>query len=486
VAPGALKICMVAAEATPFAKTGGLGDVVSGLSRQLVREGHDARIFLPFYGHLARQTDGFTVVEALRGIPLWMGARHFEISVLTQKLPDSEVDVYFLVCPELYAPEAIYQGDALDGLRFAVLTRAALECCQRLAWAPDILHVHDWHTALGPLYLKTHYAWDRLFDRTRTVLTIHNQGFQGLVGSSSLESLGLAGHAYWLDTTDLQAGVVNFLKAGMLHADAVTAVSRTYAAEIQTAEQGFGLDWLLRARAPRLFGIVNGADYGEWNPADDPHLPHHYTAGDLAGKREMKRALLTAAGLDDTDAPVVGIVSRLTAQKGFELCFDALPALLARRDLRVIVLGSGESRYEDFFQWLQWRFAGRAWFYRGYNIQLSHWIEAGADLFLMPSRYEPCGLNQIYSLRYGTPPVVRRTGGLADTVEPWTPATGTGTGFLFDHFTTEGLLWALDQALDAYQDPAGWRRLILNGMAKDYSWEVQAREYVELYRRLAG
>jgi starch synthase len=486
VASHPLSICQVAAEVTPFAKTGGLGDVVAGLSRQLAREGHDVRIFLPFYGHLARQTDGFTLVESLRGISLWMGTRHFEISVLTKKLPDSQVDVYFLVCPELYAPEAIYQGDALDGLRFAVLARGALECCQRLAWAPDILHVHDWHTALGPLYLKTHYAWDRLFDRTRTVLTIHNQGFQGMVDRGALESLGLAGHAFWLDTTDLQAGLVNFLKTGMLHADAITAVSRTYAAEIQTAEQGFGLDWLLRARSPRLFGIVNGADYGEWNPEDDPHVPHHYTADDLSGKREMKRALLTAAGLDDTDAPVIGIVSRLTAQKGFELCFDALPALMARRDFRIIALGSGEPRYEDFFQWLQWRFAGRAWFYRGYNVQLSHWIEAGADLFLMPSRYEPCGLNQIYSLRYGTPPVVRRTGGLADTVEPWSPATGTGTGFLFDHFTTEGMVWALDQALDAYQDQDGWRRLMLNGMAKDYSWEVQAREYVELYRRLAG
>jgi starch synthase len=480
-----LRICQVAAEVTPFAKTGGLGDVAAGLSRQLDRDGHDVRIFLPFYGHLSRQPDGFTVVEPLRGISLWMGSRHFEISVLTKKLPDSEVDVYFLLCPELYAAEGIYHGDWADGLRFAVLVRGALECCQRLAWAPDILHAHDWHTALAPLYLKTHYAWDRLFDRTRTVLTIHNQGFQGLVDRSALESLGLAGHAFWLDTMDLQAGHVSFLKTGMLHADAITAVSRTYAAEIQTAAQGFGLDWLLRARSPRLFGIVNGVDYGEWSPDTDPHIPHTFSADNLAGKREMKRALLREAGLEDTDAPVIGIVSRLTAQKGFDLCFEALPALLARRDFRLVVLGSGEPRFEDFFQWLQWRFAGRAWFYRGYNNPLAHWIEAGADLFLMPSRYEPCGLNQMYSLRYGTPPVVRRTGGLADTVEPWYPSTRTGTGFLFDQLSPEALIGTLDFALDCYQDREGWRTLMLNGMAKDYSWEMQAREYVDLYRRFA-
>ncbi|HBL27846.1 MAG TPA: glycogen synthase [Acidobacteria bacterium] len=484
--PTPLRICQVAAEVTPFAKTGGLGDVVAGLSRQLGREGHDVRIFLPFYGHLARQAEGYVPVSSLQRIPLWMGPRYFEISVLTCKLPDSEVDAYFLVCPELYAAEGIYQGDALDGLRFAALVRATFECCQRMQWAPQILHAHDWHTALAPLYLKTHYSWDRLFDRTRSVLTIHNQGYQGLVARESLEGLGLAGHAFWLDGSDLQAGLVNFLKTGMLHADMITAVSRTYAAEIQSAEQGFGLDWLLRARSPRVQGIINGVDYGTWDPVADPHIPHPYSARDLTGKREMKRALLQGAGLEDTDAPVVGIVSRLVGQKGFDLCFEALPALFARRDVRLIVLGSGESRYEDFFQWLQWRFAGRAWFYRGYNNQLSHWIEAGADLFLMPSRYEPCGLNQLYSLRYGTPPIVRRTGGLADTVHPWNPETRTGTGFVFEHFTTEGLVWALDQALDAYADPAGWRQLQQNGMAEDYSWEVQTAEYVELYRRLTG
>ncbi|HWN44179.1 MAG TPA: glycogen synthase [Thermoanaerobaculia bacterium] len=482
-----MNILQIAAEVTPFAKTGGLGDVVAGLSRYLGREGHDVRIFLPFYGQLTRRPESFVPVGFLQDVPLWIGTHYFRFSVLTCKLPDSEVDVYFISCPQLFGQEGIYHGDWADGPRFAVLTRAAFECCQRMAWAPDILHCHDWHTALAPIYLKAVYGWDRLFDRTRTVLTIHNMAFQGLLPDNVIGDVGLAEHGFWLDGVDLAAGRFNFLKTGLLHADVITAVSRTYAQEIQGSELGFGLDWLTRARAGRLIGIVNGMDYGEWDPSTDPHLPYRYSADDLSGKQEMKRALLQETGIGgDENTPIVGIVSRLTFQKGFELAFDALPAVLARRDFRLIALGSGETKYEDFFQWLQWRFAGRAWFYRGFNNPLAHWIEAGADLFLMPSRYEPCGLNQMYSLRYGTPPIVRRTGGLADTVEPFNAATRQGTGFVFEHYTSEGLRWALDTALDAWQDRAAWERLMLNGMAKDYSWDIQGREYMELYRRLAG
>ena len=481
-----MNVLFVTPECAPRTKTGGLGDVAAGLSRYLGREGHDVRVFLPFYGQLARRPEPFIPVDFLQDVPVRMGPRCFTFSVLTAKLPDSEVDVYFIACPPLFAQEGIYQGDLADGLRFALLTRAALDCCQRMGWGPDIVHCHDWHTALAPIYVKALYSWDRLFDHTRSVLTVHNMAFQGYLPGSAAGDFGLSEYGHWLDGYDLSAGTFNVLKTGLLHADVVTAVSRTYAREIQTPEQGFGLDWLLRARGNRLIGIVNGMDYGEWDPATDPHLPHHYSAADLAGKREMKRTLLREAGLDDTDVPIVGIVSRLTAQKGFDLAFEALPAVLARRDFRVIALGSGEPRYEDFFQWLQWRFPGRAWFYKGFHNPLAHWIEAGADIFLMPSRYEPCGLNQMYSLRYGTPPIVRKTGGLADTVEPFDPVRQEGTGFVFEHFTAEGLRWALDTALDAYQDRANWERLMRNGMAKDFSWDVQGREYVELYRRLAG
>jgi starch synthase len=454
-----LRVLQVAAEVAPFAKTGGLGDVSAGLSRFLGRAGHDPRVFLPFYAHLFRERDGYVPVDFAQNVSLQLGPRRFNYSVLTAPLPESEVNAYFIDCPQVFGHGEIYHGDRQDSLRFALLTVAAFECAQRMGWAPDILHCHDWHTALAPIYRRAYLDWDRLFQHTKTVLTIHNLGFQGIVDAA--------------------------LRNGILYADAITAVSRTYAREILTPEKGFGLDGLLRARADRLLGIVNGVDYGEWNPESDPRIPHHYSAADLSGKAAMKAALLQAVGMDETDAPVLGVVSRLTRQKGFDLAFEVLPDLLSRRDLRVVALGSGEPIYEEFFSRLQQSFPGKAWFYRGFNNDLAHWIEAGADLFLMPSRFEPCGLNQMYSLRYGTPPVVHKTGGLADTVEPFDPASGAGTGFVFEHFDPQGLRWALSQALDTYPHRDTWERLMRSGMAKDFSWDIQGREYVALYEWLA-
>jgi starch synthase len=482
-----LRVCQIAAEVTPFAKTGGLGDVVAGLSRALGAAGQDVRVFLPFYASVARQTHAFVQVDFLRDLEMTFGARRFTYSVLTTKLPSSGVDVYFVHCPTLYHHDGIYSGEWDEYLRFALLTRAALEACQRMGWAPDVVHVHDWHTALAPLYLRTAYAWDRLFARTKTALTLHNLGYQGVFGAQVADELGFGADLSLLHQEDLAAGRFGFLRTGLLYADVLTSVSRTYAREIQTPEHGFGLDAMLRARADHLVGIVNGVDYDTWDPASDPHLPHHYSAADLAGKERMKRALLEKVGLPRAErAPVVGIVSRLTAQKGFDLLLDSLPEFLYHRDLRVVALGSGEERYESFLSWLQISFPGKAWYFRGYNEPLAHWIEAGADLFLMPSRYEPCGLNQMYSLRYGTPPVVRRTGGLADTVQPWNPVSGEGTGFSFDHFTPEGFRWALDTALRAWADRDGWTKLMRNGMAQDFSWGKQVKEYEALYQRLTG
>ena len=479
-----MRILQLAAEVTPFAKTGGLGDVVAGLSRFLGRTGHDVRIFLPFYPSLASDGDRYVPVDFIRDVPVQLGPHRFTYTARTVLLPDSDVSVYFIDCPALFGRGGIYHGDRDDALRFGLLTVAAFECSQRMGWSPDIIHCHDWHTALAPVYRKAFFEWDGLFQRTRTVLTIHNAGFQGVVDSSRLIDLGLDPYTRLLD---LSPGYLNFLRNGILHADALTAVSRTYAREIQTPELGFGLEGLLRARADRLFGIVNGVDYEDWNPETDPNLFYHYSVNDLAGKRNCKRALLREIGFDErTAAPVVGIVSRLTPQKGFDLCFDTLPAFLAQRDMRLVALGSGEPRYEEFFQGLERSFPGKAWFYRGYNEKLAHQIEAGADIFLMPSKFEPCGLNQMYSLRYGTPPIVRKTGGLADTVEPFNPATGQGTGFVFEHFTPAGLAWALDLALNAFHHPILWQRMMGEGMRRDFSWEVQGRDYVELYGRLAA
>jgi starch synthase len=485
MAATALRVCQIASEVTPFAKTGGLGDVAAGLSRALGKEGHDVRVFLPFYARVAKLAFQFVPVEYLRDVEIRLGARELRFSALTTKLPQSDVDVYFIHCPALYHHESIYSGDWDEYLRYALLTRAALECCQRMGWAPDIVHVHDWHTALAPIYLKTLYSWDRLFARTRTVLTLHNLAYQGIFSSQTLDELGLSSFASMLHNEDLAQGKVSFLKTGLLYADVLTTVSRTYAREIQTTEFGFGLEAMLRARADHLVGIVNGVDYGEWNPEKDPYLPHSFSRENLEGKAAMKKALLEKIALPHREgAAVFGLVSRLTAQKGLDLLFDALPEFLYHRDIRFVALGSGEERYESFLSWLQVSFPGKAWYYRGYSEELAHWIEAGSDLFLMPSRYEPCGLNQMYSLRYGTPPIVRRTGGLADTVELWNPVSKRGTGFLFDHFTPEGLRWALDYSLSAFQDRDAWKQLMKNGMEKDFSWERQVGLYEELYRKV--
>ncbi len=495
-----LRICQASSELTPFAKTGGLGDVAASLARYLDRAGHDVRAFLPLYSKIDRSQHSFFPVAFLRDVPISVGDRHLSFSAYTAPLPGVGTHgggppLYFIHCPALYDREGYYTQDADEALRFAFLSRAALECCQRMGWAPDIVHAHDWHTALMPLYLRTVYAWDRLFAGTKTVLTLHNVGYQGVFGSGLLPELGLAGVASYLYQDDLAAGRINFLKTGLLYAGVITTVSRTHALEIQTDRYGMGLQGVLRARGDHLVGIVNGIDAEEWDPANDPHIPHPYSAADLSGKAANKADLLASLGLAslglaapgsaaEERVPLLGVVSRLTAQKGFDLFFEVLPGLLARRNARLVVLGNGERKYEEFFAGLQHGFPDRVVFYRGYSEPLAHLIEAGADIFLMPSLYEPCGLNQMYSQRYGTPPVVRKTGGLADTVEPFDPGDGSGTGFVFEHFTPEGLAWAVNQALDLYQDREAWRRLMLAGMSRDFSWESQIERYVALYEAL--
>ncbi len=484
----ALRLCLITAELAPFAKTGGLGDVCAALTRYLHGAGHDVRAFVPLYAKIDRGDHHFVAVEFLRNVPLALGPWELEFTVYTAAHPGApSLGLYFIDCPALYGDGSFYTGTQEDALRFAFLGRAALTCCQRMGWSPEIVHCHDWHTALVPLDLRTLFSWDRLFAQTRTVLTLHNVGYQGVFGSQQLLArLGLESVAAKLHQEDLQVGRLNFLKTGLLYADLLTTVSRTHALEIQTQRYGMGLEEMLRARSDHLIGIVNGVDYEEWNPATDPHLPVHYDAEDPSNKGQVKQHLMAGMGISgDASTPLVGIVSRLTSQKGFDLCFEVLPELLRRRpQLRLVVLGSGERRYEEFFLSLEATYRGRVGFYRGYNNPLAHLIEAGSDIFVMPSLYEPCGLNQMYSQRYGTVPVVRRTGGLADTVEPFDPATGRGTGFVFDHFTPQGLQWALQRALDTFAEPALWSRLIANGMGRDFSWEKQIERYVALYRTL--
>ena len=359
--------------------------------------------------------------------------------------------------------------------------------CQRMGFAPDIFSCHDWHTAMVPLYLKTVYRWDSLFAATRSVLTIHNIGYQGVFGPAILGDLGLAGSEGLLHQDDLARGQINFFKTGLLYADCLTTVSPTYAREIQNSEYGMGLQDLLRQRGHSVVGILNGIDDNEWDPATDPVIPANFSRRDLRGKQICKQSLMNELGLTASGAvPLIGVVSRLVSQKGIDLLQGALPRLLQVRDFSLAVLGSGEPRYEEFFSLLQRAFPGRVCFYRGYNNKLAHWIEAGSDMFLMPSLYEPCGLNQMYSLKYGTVPIVRETGGLADSVEQVSLSAGTGTGVLFRDYDEQGVSWAVNTALDLFSDHVFWRKIVLNGMAKDFSWRRQGYRYVQLFRELSS
>ena len=482
-----MKICYAVSEVVPFSKTGGLGDVAGALPHELQRLGHDVRIVAPLHVLPGGRGHGeLSAVEDVQRVEIALDGRPYTFSLRASD-PGARrgAPVLLVDCPELFHRPQLYTSGPDEPLRFAFLCRAVFEACQRLRWAPDVIHCNDWHTALIPLLRDTVYGWDALLRPTRTLLTIHNLGYQGLFPASTIERLGLAAWSASFDAGDRAAGRLNLLRTGVRHADAVSTVSPTYAREIVGPELGMGLDADLRARSDEVAGILNGVDYTVWSPEADPHLPARYSAADLGGKRVNKRRLLEQLGLDAAPgAPLAGIVTRLVEQKGLELCVAVLPDLLAATDLRLVVLGQGQARYEEFFARLAARHPRRVAFRRGQDEPLAHRIEAGADLFLMPSRYEPCGLNQLFSLRYGTIPVVRRTGGLADSVRPYDAASDGGTGFVFEHFTPEGLRWALGLALDTFRDGPRWRRLVLRAMAEDFSWARQARRYVELYERI--
>jgi starch synthase len=480
-----LRICFVTSETTPYAKTGGLADVSGALLKYLHADGHDIRLFMPAYSSIQREQFGLRAVEALQNLSVQLGEHRYQFSVLTPSEAGARDVVYLIDCPECYDRPALYTNDPDEHRRFLVLTHAAFMCCQRLQFAPQIMHFNDWHSAAGTLLKRTVYAWDRLFQPARTVLTVHNIGYQGIVGAAALPDLLPGGSAGMLDQNALAAGSINFLATGLAYADLITTVSPTYAREIQTAEYGMGLEDLLRRRSADVIGILNGVDYDQWDPRHDRFLPEHFDAGQLPVKHDLKRQLSQRLGLNSgARTALIGIVSRLATQKGFDLLFDALPRLMVARDFNLVALGNGEQRYEDFFARLQELFPLRVHFRRGYDDELAHWIEAASDMFLMPSRYEPSGLNQMYSLRYGTVPVVRRTGGLADSIQHFDAASGQGTGIVFNDYNAEAVHWAIGTALDLYRNTAAWHRLVLNGMTQDFSWSRQVPRYVEAYERL--
>ncbi len=441
---------------------------------------------MPQYSTLV--TDDCTIepVQALQNLTVKIGGWHVSYNVNRLTLPSGQ-HVHLLDCPALYNRPGLYTNNDDEHLRFLMLSRAAIETCQHMQFAPDIFHCHDWHAGLIPLYLKTIYSWDRLFASTRSVMTIHNIGYQGVFSSDILTDVSLDHHTERLHQDDLNAGRINFLKTGLLYADLLTTVSPTYAREIQGSEYGMGLDDVLRSRSDVLFGILNGVDYGEWNPEVDSLIPAKYDPDDMSGKTTCKLTLMKELGLTvDKHTPLICVVTRLVGQKGIDLMEQVLPDLLSKRRFSLAVLGSGEPRYEQFFEALHGAVPDRVSFYRGYNHRLSHWVEAGSDIFLMPSAYEPCGLNQMYSLKYGTIPIVRKTGGLADSVEQIDPDKATGTGVLFQHYDSAGLKWSISHALDLYSDQTLWKKIMHNGMTKDFSWQQQGEQYVKLFRQLVN
>jgi len=482
-----LKILLASSEFTPLAKTGGLADVNSALSGYLHQKGHDIRVLLPFYATLNAAELDIEPVADLQNLTVRIGLRDIEYSIDKGRPRAGGLPVYLLRCSEFYDRPAFYTSGADEHLRFILLSRVAIEMCQHMRFAPDIFHCHDWHTALIPLFLRTIYSWDKLFARSRSVLTIHNIGYQGVFGADILDDLTLGPGAYFVHQQDLAEGRINFLKMGLLLADLLTTVSPTYAREIQGPDYGMWLDGILQARSSSLVGILNGVDYGEWNPQTDPLIPKNFSSRALSGKAVCKQALMTEMGLNGgLEPPLIGVVTRLVSQKGVDLMAQVLPELLAERDFSLAVLGSGEPQYEAFFESLEHSWPGRVGFYRGYNNELAHRIEAGSDMFLMPSAYEPCGLNQMYSLKYGTIPIVRETGGLADSVQQIDGTGKQGTGVLFRHYDGTGLSWAITRALDLFEDQALWRKVMRNGMRMDFSWEQQGAEYVDIFRKLAG
>ncbi len=476
-----MHIAFAASECVPFSKTGGLADVVGALPRALSSLGHQVTVYLPKY----RQTKLIGSQCLIRSLTIPFDDQFRFCSVVTDG-NHSGVTFCFIDYPPFFEREALYgtsTGDYPDNSeRFALFSRGVLEASKILG-VPDVFHCHDWQSALIPVLLNTQYAEDPAFREMATVFTIHNMGYQGLFPPDTLPLLTLPWDLFTISKMEF-FGQVNFLKGALVFADYITTVSKKYSQEIQTSEFGFGLEGVLRGRSATVTGILNGVDYDEWSPEKDKFITARYSPEDLTAKAKCKQDLLTAFGVTGADPklPVIGIVSRFAAQKGFDLIAQIMDRL-AREEMIVIALGSGDKVYEEMFLRLNKQFPQKIAVKVAYDNAVAHKIEAGSDMFLMPSRYEPCGLNQIYSLKYGTVPIVRATGGLDDTIEPWDSRSGRGTGFKFTEYTGEALLSTIKDALKAYRDQTSWQTLMRNGMNKDFSWNASAKEYVRVYER---
>ena len=477
-----MHIVFAASECAPWAKTGGLADVIGALPRALARLGHKVTVFIPYYRQVAKAAPNAAVILPSVTIPFPSYNRF--VRILDGGTADG-VRTCFVDCPELFDRESFYatpSGDYPDNAeRFGLFSRAVIEACKVMG-VPDIFHVHDWQAAMLAVLLRSVYFFDPVLRRVPAVLTIHNAGYQGWFPPRTMETLLLPWDMFTFDKLE-HYDTVDFLKGGIVYADAITTVSRKYAEEIQTPEFGNGLETILRQRSGDLFGILNGVDYDEWVPATDSHIAAHYSAANLAGKKECRRDLLHAFGFEGigADTAVIGVVSRFATQKGFDFIVEIMDKLV-EQDMVLLILGNGEEYYERLLTEMASHYPAKVRVQVKFDNVMAHKIEAGADIFLMPSRYEPGGLNQIYSLKYGTVPVVRATGGLEDTIDE--QPFGGGNGFKFWGYKSSALLDALQRALETFRNKKEWTEMMKRGMAQNFSWEAPAKEYERVYERV--
>ena len=484
-----MRVVYLSSEVVPFAKTGGLADIAGAIPKSLQKLGVEITVIMPLYGII--KENKYPLVKTDIQFEVRIGDKLKSGYVYKGFMPDSKVPVYFLDNEQYYGRNGLYNypettKDFEDNSeRFIFLSQGALEVINKLNIYPDIVHCNDWQTGLVPVYLKTIYARKECFKNTKTILTIHNIAYQGLFWHWDMKLTGLDWGLFNLKQLEFY-GKLNFLKGGVVFSDLINTVSKTYAKEIQTPEYGEGLDGVLRDRSKDLYGIINGMDYSIWNPETDKFIIANYGVKNLSGKQLCKKALQNKFRLPERNIPVVGMITRLTDQKGLDLVVDKFQDLM-KADLQFVLLGTGEQKYQELFQTYANKYPAKVAVKLNFDECSAHEIEAGSDMFLMPSRFEPCGLNQLYSLKYGTVPIVRSTGGLADTitdVRSYPITNGKANGFLFKEYNSDLLLATIIRALDLFKNKTKWTKLMISGMSQDWSWDISAREYIALYKKI--
>lgn len=479
-----MKVAIISSEVVPFAKTGGLADVAGALPKALVKAGVSVSIIMPFYRKISAKKFGIKPMK--KSVKVTVGNKEMTGEIYTAKL-DKKTDVYFIKQPKYFDREELYQtmkGDYPDNAeRFAFFSKAAITLIESLNLEFDIIHCHDWQSALIPVYLKTLYKNHKNLASLKTVLTIHNLGYQGLFPHTDMNIVGLGWEYFTLDKLEFY-GKVNFLKGGIVFSDAITTVSKKYAQEILTPEFGCGLEGALKERQKDLYGILNGIDYSDWDPATDALIPEKFSPDDMSGKNACRVALQKHFKLPlRADTPIFGMISRLTIQKGWDLLEDVLPKLM-KADVQFVILGTGEAKYHQLLKQIASKFPKGVGLALAFDNNLAHLIEAGSDFFLMPSHYEPCGLNQMISMKYGTIPIVRATGGLDDSVTQFDRKNLTGNGFKFTEYNEKDFFTSITDGMEVFSQKKLWKKLSSNAMSEDFSWDKRVHEYIDLYKKL--